>query len=79
MTESFSVYPEGSSGVRQLSKAPQHNREDLCSSNLMHPLWKNAKQSLVLAIISGCLHKHRTKQPSASQSYSFKLNSLGKT
>lgn len=48
MMESSSLYPEGSSGVRQLSKAPQHTRGDLCSSSLTLPLWKDARQSLVL-------------------------------
>lgn len=51
MMESSSLYPEGSSSVRQLSKAPQHTRGDLCSSSLTLPLWKDARHSLVLPVI----------------------------
>lgn len=78
--ESFSLYPEGSSSVREFSKAPQHNRGDLCSSNLTHPLWKNARQSLLLAIILTPAAYTNTEQNNpALLKVSFKLNFLGKT
>lgn len=51
MMGSSSLYPEGSRSVRQLSKAAQHIRGDLCSSSLTLPLWKDARLSLVLPII----------------------------
>lgn len=75
MMESSSLYPEGSSSVRQLSKAPQHSRGDFVQLQPHAPPLEGcqAQPCAPSNPHAGCLHKHREKTAQSFPKLQFSI------